>query len=76
MTHADQQASVESHVHDWKVKTFHEPMFQIAWGAERVCLGCGKKQYCDFTAGRTGGNWKDVVVGSDGGPKVGTEPSI
>lgn len=68
MCTADQPSLLRAHA--WKEKTLREPSFRVVWGVERVCSNCQHKQYSDFTAGRTGGNWVESVVGPDGEPKL------
>lgn len=48
------------HTHNWKQKSITEPDFGVAFGAERVCSICQLKQYADYTAGRSGGDWVNV----------------
>jgi predicted secreted protein len=55
--------------HAWKEQTFREPTYQVAFGVERTCQVCQRKQFTDYTSGRTGGNWVEVIAGADGEPK-------
>ena len=49
-------------VHVWREQAFREPTYQIAFGVERVCQVCHRKQFTDYTSGRTGGNWVEVTA--------------
>ena len=43
--------------HTWREETLREPNFQVAYGAKRTCIICGRVEIADYTAGRIGGDW-------------------
>lgn len=55
--------------HVWKEHTFREATYQIAFGVERTCQVCHRKQFTDYTSGRTGGNWIEVISDTDSDSK-------
>lgn len=40
--------------HAWREQTFREPTYQIAFGVERTCQVCNRKQFTDYTSGSAG----------------------